>query len=104
MDYWFKHCFRLLGDLAGGTTIEGQNSLSLTSCCLLAAAAGPGGAAAKRLQAAADEAAASKQFAKKAAAYGGFLIVLYFTFAAVYCLVNMPFKQDTLLYGRSKAD
>jgi len=66
--------------------------------------AGPGGAAAKRLQAAADEAAASKQFAKKAAAYGGFLIVLYFTFAAVYCLVNMPFKQDTLLYGRSKAD
>lgn len=52
----------------------------------------------------ADEAAQSKSFANKATAYSVALILIWFTFAGTYCMVAMKFKQDTLLYGRSKAD
>ncbi|KAG1668591.1 hypothetical protein FOA52_007326 [Chlamydomonas sp. UWO 241] len=51
-----------------------------------------------------DQVAASKKFASKAAAYGGFLVVLYFSIAAVWCMVYMPFKQDTLLFGAKKQE
>lgn len=51
-----------------------------------------------------DADAQSKSFTRKAAAYAGFFIVLYFSAGAIYCLTNMEFKQDTLLYGRTKAD
>jgi hypothetical protein len=51
-----------------------------------------------------DEGASSKRYAEKATAYGVTLILIWFTFAGVYCMVAMPFKQDTLLYGRTKTD
>ncbi|KAG2438097.1 hypothetical protein HXX76_005706 [Chlamydomonas incerta] len=51
-----------------------------------------------------DEVAQSKQFASKAAAYGAFILLLYFLLAGVWCMCNMPFKQDTLLYGSTKKD
>lgn len=53
---------------------------------------------------AADDPASGKGFATKAAGYGTGLLLLYFTFASIYCMCTMKFKQDTLLYGRSKAD
>jgi hypothetical protein len=56
------------------------------------------------LQASTDEGALSKSFANKATAYGVMLILIWFTFAAIYCMASMRFKQDTLLYGRTKTD
>lgn len=50
----------------------------------------------------ASEASDSKAYAEKATAYAVTLLLIWFTFAGVYCMVSMPFKQDTLLYGRSK--
>ncbi len=47
---------------------------------------------------------ASVQFGNSAAAFGAALLLLWFAMGAIYCMCNMPFKQDTLLYGRSKAD
>jgi hypothetical protein len=52
----------------------------------------------------ASEAGFSKSFANKATAYAVTLILIWFAFAATYCMVAMKFKQDTLLYGRTKAD
>lgn len=52
----------------------------------------------------ADEGADSKKYAEKATAYGVTLLLIWFTFAGVYCMVSMRFKQDTLLYGRTKTD
>ncbi|KAG2491316.1 hypothetical protein HYH03_010322 [Edaphochlamys debaryana] len=49
-----------------------------------------------------DQVAASKQFSAKAAGYAAFVLLLYFSLAAVWCMCNMPFKQDTLLYGSKK--
>ncbi len=43
-------------------------------------------------------------FTTGAIGYGTFLITLYFAFAAIYCMCNMPIKQDTLLYARSKVE
>lgn len=51
-----------------------------------------------------DEAGDSKSFANKATAYGVTLLLIWFTFAGVHCMVSMHFKHDTLLYGRSKSD
>jgi hypothetical protein len=51
-----------------------------------------------------SEAGFSKSFANKATAYAVTLILIWFAFAATYCMVAMKFKQDTLLYGRAKAD
>uniref|UniRef100_A0A7R9W1R6 DUF7794 domain-containing protein n=1 Tax=Chlamydomonas euryale TaxID=1486919 RepID=A0A7R9W1R6_9CHLO len=50
----------------------------------------------------ADQAAASKTFSTKAAAYCTFLLMLYFSLAAVWCMCNMPFKPDTMLFGAKK--
>lgn len=50
----------------------------------------------------ADQAAASKQFTSKAAAYGAFILLLYFSLAGVWCMCNMPFKQDSMLFGAKK--
>jgi hypothetical protein len=52
----------------------------------------------------ASEAGFSKSFANKATAYAVTLILIWFAFAGTYCMVAMKFKQDTLLYGRAKAD
>lgn len=52
----------------------------------------------------AGEASDSKKYAEKATAYGVTLLLIWFTFAGVYCMVSMRFKQDTLLYGRTKYD
>lgn len=46
----------------------------------------------------------AKVFSAKAAGYGAFILLVYFSFAAVYCLCYMPFKQDTLLYGGKKQE
>ncbi|KAF8055596.1 peptidyl-prolyl cis-trans isomerase [Scenedesmus sp. PABB004] len=48
-----------------------------------------------------EDAGAGKAFAGKATAYSVALILIWFTFAGVYCMVTMKFKQDSLLYGRS---
>ena len=40
----------------------------------------------------ADEVAASKSFTAKACAYGGFVLLLYFTMAAIWCMCNMPMQ------------
>lgn len=52
----------------------------------------------------ADEAAAAKIFSAKAAGYGGFILLLYFMLGGIYCLCNMPFKKDSLLYGSKKTE
>ncbi|GLI68550.1 hypothetical protein VaNZ11_013012 [Volvox africanus] len=44
----------------------------------------------------------AKLFSVKAAGYGSFVLLLYFTLAAIWCMCNMPFKKDTLLYGSKK--
>jgi hypothetical protein len=49
-------------------------------------------------------AADSKRYAEKATAYGVTLLLLWFACAGVYCMTAMRFKEDTLLYGRAKAD
>lgn len=46
----------------------------------------------------------AQKFSTRAAAFGSFVIILYFSLAALYCMCNMPFKQDTLLYTRAKVD
>lgn len=46
----------------------------------------------------------AKKFSRNAAAYAAFIIVLYFSMAAVWCMCYMPFKHDTLLYGSKKAE
>ncbi|KAG2450712.1 hypothetical protein HYH02_004550 [Chlamydomonas schloesseri] len=51
-----------------------------------------------------DQVAESKNFSAKAAGYGAFILLLYFLLAGVWCMCNMPFKQDTLLYGSTKKD
>jgi hypothetical protein len=51
-----------------------------------------------------DQTKDSKRYAEKATAYGVTLLLIWFTFAGVYCMVSMHFKQDTLLYGRTKTD
>lgn len=51
-----------------------------------------------------DDTASMQQFTVKAAGYGAFIILLYFTIAAVYCMCTMKFKQDSLLYSRTKTD
>lgn len=74
---------------------------ALCVCCLAAVLpAGNGNAQPLRD----DEAGSSKQYAQKATAYGVTLLLIWFTFAGVYCMVAMHFKQDTLLYGRTKTD
>lgn len=45
-----------------------------------------------------------KAFATKATSYGVALLLIYATMAILYAMTNMPFKQDTLLYGRPKAE
>jgi hypothetical protein len=37
-------------------------------------------------------------------AWAVFIILLAFAFSGCHCLTNMKFKQDTLLYGKSRAD
>ncbi|GFR52728.1 hypothetical protein Agub_g15282 [Astrephomene gubernaculifera] len=49
-----------------------------------------------------EETAAAKLFSAKAAGYGSFVLLLYFSAAAIWCMCNMPFKRDTLLYGSKK--
>eukprot|EP00197_Chlamydomonas_leiostraca_P007208 CAMPEP_0202865466 /NCGR_PEP_ID=MMETSP1391-20130828/6069_1 /ASSEMBLY_ACC=CAM_ASM_000867 /TAXON_ID=1034604 /ORGANISM="Chlamydomonas leiostraca, Strain SAG 11-49" /LENGTH=350 /DNA_ID=CAMNT_0049545313 /DNA_START=21 /DNA_END=1073 /DNA_ORIENTATION=+ len=61
---------------------------------MLAAASFPG----------ADEEAQARLFSAKAAGYGAFILLLYFLLAGTYCLCNMPFKRDTLLYGSKKQE
>ena len=39
-----------------------------------------------------------------AAAWISCILLLAFAFAGCYCLSNMEFKQDSLLYPRQKAD
>lgn len=51
-----------------------------------------------------DQKAASKSFASKAAGYGSFILILYFSLAAVWCMCFMPIKHDTLLFGAAKKD
>jgi hypothetical protein len=51
-----------------------------------------------------DQSKASKTFTTKACAYGGFILLLYFSLAAVWCMCNMPMKQDTLLFGAQKRE
>ncbi|KAI8467693.1 MAG: hypothetical protein J3K34DRAFT_32039 [Monoraphidium minutum] len=46
----------------------------------------------------------AKAFAAKATSYGVTLLLIYATAAILYAMVNMPFKQDTLLYGRPKGE
>ena len=53
---------------------------------------------------AANEVLQAKQFSAKAAGYGAFILLLYFSLAALYCMCFMPFKQDTLLFGAKKTD
>ncbi|GBF96980.1 hypothetical protein Rsub_09777 [Raphidocelis subcapitata] len=47
--------------------------------------------------------AAAKAFAAKATSYGVALLLIYITAAVLFAMVSMPFKQDTLLWGRPKA-
>jgi hypothetical protein len=47
---------------------------------------------------------ASAAFANRATAFSAALLLIWFAFSAIYCMCTMPFKQDTLLYGRSKSD
>eukprot|EP00798_Chlamydomonas_sp_ICE-L_P020259 gene20259-27013_t len=47
---------------------------------------------------------AGKSFTTKACAYGGFILLLYFSMAAVWCMCNMPMQVDTLLFGSKKAE
>lgn len=49
-----------------------------------------------------DEETQARLFSVKAAGYGSFILLVYFTLAAIWCMCNMPFKQDTLLYGSKK--
>lgn len=67
-------------------------------------AAGPAAALRGRTAVGADAAAASKRYAQKATAYGVTLLLLWFVGAGLHCMVGMRFKEDSLLYGRSKAD
>lgn len=76
-----------------------QLLLTSTECAGFAGLAGG-----RNLLQAPGEAALGKKFANKATAYAVTLILIWFTFAGVYCMVSMHFKQDTLLYGRSKTD
>lgn len=46
----------------------------------------------------------ARMFSNKAMAYGSFMLLLYFTFAGIYCMCTMKFKKDTLLYASGKAD
>ncbi|EFJ43045.1 hypothetical protein VOLCADRAFT_106980 [Volvox carteri f. nagariensis] len=50
----------------------------------------------------ADEKTQAQLFSVKAAGYGSFILLLYFTLASIWCMCNMPFKRDTLLYGSKK--
>lgn len=49
-----------------------------------------------------DQNLASKTFTTKAAGFGAFIIILYFSLAAVWCMCYMPIKHDTLLFGAKK--
>ncbi|MEW5300210.1 MAG: hypothetical protein WDW36_003156 [Sanguina aurantia] len=49
-----------------------------------------------------DEDVTARRFSTKAAGYGAFLILLYFSMAAIYCMCFMPIKKDSLLYGTTK--
>ena len=49
-----------------------------------------------------DQKAASKSFSTKAAGYGAFILILYFSLAAIWCMCFMPIKHDTLLFGAKK--
>lgn len=51
-----------------------------------------------------EDLANAKLFSTHTAAFGIFVLVLYFTFAGIYCMCTMQFKQDSLLYSRSKTD
>lgn len=51
-----------------------------------------------------DEKMAAKMFTSKACAYGGFILLVYFTMAAIWCMCNMPMQVDTLLFGSKKTD
>jgi hypothetical protein len=46
----------------------------------------------------------ARRFSVKATSYGTFILLLYFSLAAVYCMCYMPFKQDSLLYVKTKSD
>lgn len=48
--------------------------------------------------------AAAKAFSAKATSYGVALLLIYITAAVLFAMVSMPFKQDTLLWGRPKAE
>lgn len=49
-----------------------------------------------------DQAAAKRVWTAKVAGLGGFLIILYFLLAGIWCLCFMPIKHDTLLFGAKK--
>ncbi|MEW5311322.1 MAG: hypothetical protein WDW38_003049 [Sanguina aurantia] len=49
-----------------------------------------------------DEDVTARRFSTKAAGYGAFLILLYFSMAAIYCMCFMPIKKDSLLFGTTK--
>lgn len=51
-----------------------------------------------------DDDDSMRVFTTKATAYGAFIIITYFSLAAVYCMCTMKFKQDSLLYSRTKTD
>ena len=36
--------------------------------------------------------------------WGVFLLLLFFAISGCHCLKGMKFKQDSLLYGKSKAE
>ena len=46
----------------------------------------------------------SNQFSTSAAAWISGLIMVFFLVTGCYCLANMQFKQDSLLYPRTKTD
>jgi hypothetical protein len=47
---------------------------------------------------------AAKAFSAKATSYGVALLLIYITAAVLFAMASMPFKQDTLLWGRPKAE
>ncbi len=51
-----------------------------------------------------DEAMMAKVFTAKACGYGGFLLLLYFSLGAIWCMCNQPMERDTLLFGAGKKD
>ena len=51
-----------------------------------------------------DNSTDSVRFSVSAAAWVSGIIMLFFLVTGCYCLTNMQFKQDSLLYPRTKTD